>query len=183
MELSRKDFEILDALDREEITTQRQLSEHAGVSLGQVNYVLKSLLEKGLVKLGNFRKSQRKIQYAYLLTPKGIEAKSTLASGFIMSKLNEYHTLRKRLAERLAGIEKRGKSRIVFVGPQMVKDFVESVIKEKRLKLELVGHCFDWHGLKDQASKSYDMALLFNGITKEMKKIEEIDKDKLLPLW
>ena len=64
MAYSQKDFEVLDALDNHEITTQRQLSEYTGISLGQVNYVLKSLLEKGLVKIGNFRKNQNKIGYA-----------------------------------------------------------------------------------------------------------------------
>lgn len=183
MELSRKDFEVLDALDREEITTQRQLSKYAGISLGQVNYVLKSLLARGLVKLGNFRKSPQKIQYAYLLTPKGIEAKSTLAANFIMTKLKEYQTLRQRLADRLAALEKKGISRIVFVGPQVVKDFVDSIIKEKQLQLTLVGHFSDWRELLEQERESYDTALLFNGITKEIKNIEEMDMDKLLPLW
>jgi len=56
MVLSQKDFQILEALDSHQIKTQRQLAEHAGVSLGQVNYVLKSFLEKGLVKIGKFRK-------------------------------------------------------------------------------------------------------------------------------
>ena len=92
MELTRKDFYILDALDSQKITSQRQLSEHAGISLGQVNYVLKSLLEKGLVKIGNFNRNRCKIGYAYLLTPKGIEAKSKLAADFVVSKLKEYHT-------------------------------------------------------------------------------------------
>ena len=68
MEHSEKTFQILDTLDRQEISTQRQLAEHAGISLGQVNYIIKSLLEKGLVKIGNFRKNPRKIGYVYLLT-------------------------------------------------------------------------------------------------------------------
>ena len=50
-------------LDDQEITTQRQLSEQTGISLGQVNYVVKSLINKGLIKIGNFRKSERKIGY------------------------------------------------------------------------------------------------------------------------
>ncbi len=97
MEHSEKDFQVLDALDSQEITTQRQLAEHSGISLGQVNYVLKSLLEQGLVKIGNFRKSPRKIGYVYLLTPKGLEAKSRLAADFVISKLKEYHVLRRKI--------------------------------------------------------------------------------------
>jgi len=69
MEPQEKDFPILDALSRQSITTQRQLANHAGISLGQVNYILKSLLEKGLVKVTNFTKSPCKISYIYRLTP------------------------------------------------------------------------------------------------------------------
>jgi len=78
--LTEKDFQVLDAIDRHEIPTQRQLAAHAGISLGQVNYVLRSFLDRGLVKLGNFRKNPKKVvSYAYLLTPKGLEEKSKLA--------------------------------------------------------------------------------------------------------
>ena len=73
MLLSEKHFQILDTLDGQEISTQRQLAQFTGISLGQINYVLKQLLEKGLVKIGNFRKNPYKIGYTYLLTPKGIE--------------------------------------------------------------------------------------------------------------
>ena len=76
MKNSEKTFQVLDALDREEISTQRQLADNSGISLGQVNYILKSLLGKGLVKVSNFKKNPNKIGYAYFLTPKGIEEKS-----------------------------------------------------------------------------------------------------------
>lgn len=121
MEHTQKTFEVLDTLDRQPIINQRQLAQHAGVSLGQVNYILKSLLDKGLVKAGNFRKSRRKIGYAYLLTPKGIQTKSRLAVKFITSKLEEYDSLRNRLAEKLASIESRNFRQIAFVGPLIVK--------------------------------------------------------------
>ena len=73
MKHTEKTFQILDALDREEISTQRQLADNSGISLGQVNYILKSLLEKGLVKISNFKRNPHKIGYVYFLTPKGIE--------------------------------------------------------------------------------------------------------------
>lgn len=185
MELTEKAFQVLDALDRQEISTQRQLAEHAGVSLGQVNYVLKSLLEKGLVKIGNFRKSQRKTEYVYLLTPKGIEAKSRLAVSFVMARLREYNRLRQRLEERLAVIENKGHVRIVFVGPPIVKEFVVSIIRERLLKLVLVAHCNNWKDLKGYDPASFDIALLFDGNSKGIRKIGEaigISPDKLLPL-
>jgi len=186
MELSNKDFEVLDALDRQEITTQRQLSRHAGISLGQVNYLLKSLLQGGLVKLGNFRKNPNKIGYVYLLTPKGIEAKSMLAAKFVTSKLEEYHSLRHRLAERLLIIEKKGRFRIVFVGPEIVKEFVASIIKEKDLNLSLTAHCHTWNDLKRYKLETFDIALLFDGVPRETKRIAAdsgIPRNKLMSLW
>ena len=88
MEPQEKDFPILDALSRQSITTQRELADHADISLGQVNYTLKSLLEKGLVKITNFTKSPSKISYIYRLTPKGLETKSALAARFVIRKLS-----------------------------------------------------------------------------------------------
>lgn len=186
MKLSEKTFQVLDTLDRQEISTQRQLAEHAGISLGQVNYILKSLLEKGLVKIGNFRKNPHKIGYAYLLTPKGFEAKSKLAVKFVMSKLKEYHNLRDRLTERLTSIEDEGHVRVIFVGPPIVKEFVNSIINEKHMKLALVGYCNNWKDLRNIKPESFDRAILFDGNSKGMRKIGEatgISRDKLLSLW
>lgn len=186
MELSTKTFKVLDALDRQPITTQRQLSEHTGISLGQVNYVIKSLLEKGLVKLGNFRKNPQKISYSYLLTPKGVEAKSKLAVKFVTAKLKEFHSLRNRLGERLNAIEKKGHARIMFVGPKMVNEFLGSIIKENNMALVLVGCCQNWKDLKDCKPEAFDVALLFDGSKANFKKTKSaigIPQYKLLPFW
>ena len=186
MELSTKLFKVLDTLDRHEITTQRQLSEHAGISLGQVNYVLKNLLQTGLVKLGNFRKNPRKIGYAYLLTPKGIEKRSSLASRFIMTKLQEYQRLQNQLKEKLSHIEINGQKRIVFVGPSMIKDFLESTIKDTRLNLELAGWCQNYQDLQSHEPDTFDVALLCDSNTNDIKKIKaetKIPKKKLMSFW
>ena len=186
MKLSEKTFQVLDALDRQEISSQRQLADEAGISLGQVNYVLKSLLEKGLVKIGNFRKNPRKIGYAYLLTPKGIEAKSRLAVDFVMVKLKEYNSLRQRLAERLNIIENKGHTRIIFVGPEIIKEFVDSIIEEKALNLVLLDYRTSWEDLNDYDHESFDIALLFDENSTGVKKVKEaigISSEKLLPLW
>lgn len=186
MELSEKALKILDALDGQEVFTQRQLAEHSGVSLASVNYTLKKLLEKGLVKIRNFRKNPRKISYMYLLTPKGIEAKSRLAARFVMAKLREYNSLRTALAEKLTIIEKKGHARIIFVGPKMLKEFVDSIIKERNLKLVLVGHCNNWQDLKDIHPELFDVALLLDDNSEGVKKVGKalrISSEKLLPLW
>jgi len=186
MELSQKTFEVLDTLDRQPIINQRQLARHAGISLGQVNYILKSLVDRGLVKAGNFRRSRRKIGYAYLLTPKGIQAKSRLAVRFITSKLEEYDSLRNRLTEKLASVEEKGHRRLAFVGPRIVKDFIGSIIAEKKLNLVFTG-CFQgWKELREMDAGAYDLVLLFNDVPGGVNRIAEslgISRDKMVPLW
>ena len=72
----------------------RQVADEVRISNGSAYYVLTALVEKGFVKLGNFKKSQRKSQYAYLLTPKGIREKSLLTHSFIMRKHEEFELLK-----------------------------------------------------------------------------------------
>jgi EPS-associated MarR family transcriptional regulator len=186
MDLSTNEFMVLDALDRQVITTQRQLSEHSGISLGQVNFVIKKLVEQGLVKLGNFKKNPRKIGYAYLLTPKGIETKSILAAKFITDKLNEYHSIRHRLSEKLTEIEHKAKSRIIFVGPMMIKEFLESIIKEKQMNLTLVGWFQELNDMRDSDLKNYDIIILCDATVKDLRKIRTINGiagNKFIPFW
>jgi EPS-associated MarR family transcriptional regulator len=186
MEFSLKDFHVLDALDSYDITTQRQLSEKSGISLGHVNYLLKILLKKGLVKMGNFSKSPNKFGYAYHLTPKGIEAKSRLAARFVVSKLKEYSQLERKIKEKLIFIERERHGKIVFVGPKIVKNFVDKMIKEHALNLILVGYCDGLEGLEAYDAKQFDVALILDGnnITNEATaKDFKPFQDKLLPLW
>ena len=181
-----KDFQILEALDSREITSQRQLSERAGISLGQVNYVLKSLLEKGLVKIGNFRTKPKKMGCLYLLTPKGIEAKSRLAAGVVVSRLREYEHLRQKITEKLADVENKGHFRIVFVGPDIVKEFIDTIINENGLDLVLSGHCHNGQDLESVDPESFDTALVFDGGTKGVRQIRDatgISKEKVLSFW
>jgi EPS-associated MarR family transcriptional regulator len=184
MKLTEKDFPVLDALGREVITTQRELADHAGISLGQVNYVIKSLLERGLVKIGNFTKSPKKISYVYRLTPKGLEAKSTLAAKFIISKLEEYHNIQDRLADRLTALANQQRYRIFFVGPYVVGDLLNTVIDEKKLNLKLVGQCKAFSDLADYDADFFDAVLLFEGNGKKLKEAAnsvKIPLDKLTP--
>ena len=184
MLLSEKHFQILETLGGQEISTQRQLADSTGISLGQINYVLKQLLSKGLVKIGNFRKNPHKIGYAYLLTPKGIEAKSKLAARFIVSKLKEYNNIRGKLAERLIAIAKNGRNRIIFIGPEIVKEFIEYIIYEKTLALVLVAHCEDWQDVKQYDDNSFDLIVEFNA-NQDAKtaKLNGISSDRVISLW
>ena len=84
----------------------RQVADEVGISNGSAYYILTALVEKGLVKLGNFKKNPRKGQYAYLLTPKGIREKSLLTHSFIERKREEFKILRVeiRALEEEAGL-------------------------------------------------------------------------------
>ena len=82
--------------------SQRQIARELGVSLGGVNYALKALIERGFVKADNFRKSGSKAAYLYVLTPRGIAEKSSLATAFLGRKLEEYELLKQEI-EALKG--------------------------------------------------------------------------------
>ena len=97
MSKKQNQFQILKSLERDFHPTQRQLSNDLGVSLGKINYCLKSLIEKGFIKVNNFRNNKNKIQYSYLLTPKGIEEKSKLTLSFIRTKTQEYESLKQEI--------------------------------------------------------------------------------------
>lgn len=84
---------ILKILAAEPDLSQRQLAERLGVSLGKTNFLVRLLLEKGLLKARNFRRAKNKLQYAYLLTPKGIGAKVRLTRAYLALKEAEYEAL------------------------------------------------------------------------------------------
>jgi len=74
--------------------SQRDLSRELGLSLGGVNYCLNALIDKGLVKVENFRASEKKLAYAYLLTPRGVAQKAAMTRRFLARKMAEYEQLR-----------------------------------------------------------------------------------------
>ena len=91
-------FDLLRKLEANPKYTQRELSKEMGISLGKVNYCIKKLVEKGLVKLSNFSRNPNKVGYIYLLTPKGIEEKSKLTFTFLKIKMDEYETLKMEIS-------------------------------------------------------------------------------------
>jgi EPS-associated MarR family transcriptional regulator len=78
-------------------SSQRELAQELGLSLGKLNYCLKALKTKGLVKISNFRKNPKKINYIYLITPKGIIEKTKLTMNFMKRKMKEYEELKDEL--------------------------------------------------------------------------------------
>ena len=90
-------FSVLRKIKNKPESTQRELAGELGFSLGKLNYCLKSLRSKGLVKINNFRRNPNKINYIYVLTPKGITEKSKLTLRFMKRKMQEYEELKKDL--------------------------------------------------------------------------------------
>ncbi|HET9978465.1 MAG TPA: MarR family EPS-associated transcriptional regulator [Burkholderiaceae bacterium] len=85
---------ILRALERDPAMSQRELSRALGLSVGKTHYLLHALLDKGWVKTQNFRRSDNKLAYAYLLTPTGLRHKLALTRRFLVRKEQEFETLR-----------------------------------------------------------------------------------------
>ena len=90
-------YQLLKSLEQDANLTQRQLSKELEISLGKVNYCLQSLIQKGFVKIDNFKNSKHKIQYSYLLTPTGIEEKTKLTIEFLKTKTKESEELKKKV--------------------------------------------------------------------------------------
>ena len=98
-------YKILKRLEVKPEISQRELAQELGISLGKANYCLRALVEKGLLKVNNFRSSQNKVAYLYLLTPHGIEEKAKVTLRFMQRKVQEYEALKHEieLLQREAG--------------------------------------------------------------------------------
>lgn len=90
-------YKILKLLEAKPEISQRELAKNLGVSLGKANFCLNALIEKGLLKTTNFRNSQNKLAYMYLLTPIGIEEKAKITLRFLKAKMHEYEMLQEEI--------------------------------------------------------------------------------------
>jgi EPS-associated MarR family transcriptional regulator len=104
------DYELLRQLADQPAASQRSLAEHLGVSVGKVNYCLRALVDKGWVKADNFRRSDNKLAYAYLLTPSGARAKLRLTRDFLARKEQEFEALRHEIAALRGELQAQGKT-------------------------------------------------------------------------
>ncbi len=90
-------YKILKLVETKPDISQRELAKNLGISLGKTNFCLKALIDVGLIKATNFRNSQNKLAYMYLLTPSGIEEKSTTTIRFLKAKIKEYELLHEEI--------------------------------------------------------------------------------------
>jgi EPS-associated MarR family transcriptional regulator len=92
-------YKILKLVEANPAISQRELASQLGISLGKVNFCLKALIEKGLLKATNFRNNKNKLAYMYLLTPQGIEEKVAITVRFFKWKMQEYELLQAEIDE------------------------------------------------------------------------------------
>lgn len=96
---SETHLKVLREIEANPEITQRELAQQLGVSLGKVNYCLKALIDRGWVKVNNFRSSNNKVAYAYLLTPNGLEEKARITMRFLKQRMREYETIKIEIKE------------------------------------------------------------------------------------
>jgi EPS-associated MarR family transcriptional regulator len=92
-------YKLLSLLGLQPDLSQREVARKLGISVGKANYCLKALIDKGWIKVANFKNSRNKLAYMYLLTPSGIEAKARLTGEFLKIKLREYETLKEEIEQ------------------------------------------------------------------------------------
>ena len=109
--LTPDDLNILRHLESEQKVSQRDLSNSLGISLGKVNFIIRALINKGIIKAKNFKNNKNKRAYAYYLTREGMEEKSRLTIKFFQRKMNEYDRLKRELKILEAEIEKNKKTK------------------------------------------------------------------------
>lgn len=98
-------YKLLKELEANPNASQRELSKVLGISLGKTNYCVKALLEVGWVKVNNFKNSQNKLAYSYLLTPKGVDEKVKITQRFLQRKIEEHKALEKEIADVRADLK------------------------------------------------------------------------------
>jgi len=92
------DYVLLDQIDGQSDISQRALAQRLGVSVGKINYCMRAVIDRGWVKVNNFRRADNKLAYAYLLTPSGVAAKVRLARTFLAIKEREFEQLQREIA-------------------------------------------------------------------------------------
>ena len=101
-------YSLLKLLEENPGLSQRELAKRLGISLGKVNFCLNALVTKGNLKINNFRNSENKMAYAYLLTPRGVEEKARITVRFLKMKVVEYERLKNEIAELRLEAEQKG---------------------------------------------------------------------------
>jgi EPS-associated MarR family transcriptional regulator len=103
-------LDLMRLLSEQPAASQREISARLGLSLGKANYLVRALLEKGLVKVQNFQRSDNKMAYVYLLTPSGVSEKVRLTRAFLAHKRREFELLKSEIESLQNEVETDGKA-------------------------------------------------------------------------
>jgi EPS-associated MarR family transcriptional regulator len=95
--ITEDQLDLMHIIEKDFNLSQRQIAKNSGLSIGKVNYCLKALIDIGFIKIHSFNNSNKKLNYAYILTPKGIKEKSAITKQFIIKKQEEYDKLKSYL--------------------------------------------------------------------------------------
>lgn len=105
-------YRLLKIIEANPQVSQRELADAMSVSLGKINYCLRAVIERGLVKVKNFKANPNKRVYAYYLTPKGMEEKTRVTARFLKRKIREYQELKREIAQLRRETEATGKAAV-----------------------------------------------------------------------
>tara|TARA_B100000575_G_C23142504_1_gene665394 strand:- start:2537 stop:2842 length:306 start_codon:yes stop_codon:yes gene_type:complete len=97
---NQQEFNVLRIISKKPNANQRELASEMNISLGKINYVIKELKKKGLIKINNFKNNPEKSRYLYFLTPKGLAEKTRITVKFMQRKMEEYEELKKELEKK-----------------------------------------------------------------------------------
>ena len=94
LSITEDQLDLMHIIEKDGKASQRQISQYLGFSIGKVNYCVKALIDIGFIKIHNFNNSNNKLNYTYILTPKGIQEKTAITKQFIIKKKQEYDKLK-----------------------------------------------------------------------------------------
>ena len=126
-------FNTLRKIQSKPNSSQRKLADELGFSLGKLNYCLKALKQKGLVKINNFKKNKNKLSYAYILTPSGISQKTKITLNFMKIKMQEYDELKQKNQQKMKELQEQASIANQAIQYQRDKDSQVKYNKEREL--------------------------------------------------
>ena len=135
----RSTLSVLESLSCGPDLHQRKIAEHSGLNLAKVNFVLKKLVERGMVKLQRLRDNPQKRGYLYLLTPAGVAEKSRLTYRFIQRSLRQYRDAERKVADSAELMRARGVRRVLFWGQSEITDMCLGVFEKMAGDMEVLG--------------------------------------------
>jgi len=119
-------FRVMRILQANPDLTQRELANKLGISVGGLNYCLKALMEKGLVKMKNFANSKNKFGYVYVLTPSGMAEKAAITHRFLLRKMAEYEALEAEIQDLVSELKNTGNKPVLINSGNSVDDILKN---------------------------------------------------------